>query len=175
MSNWIPQPSATAMWQRNSGGQPVAEIVAERKAALDRGNKQVAKAKEGTLVHLATRPVSGGMTLSEMRRSMEAAKEYQQIRKDRRASLGRNAAAGAAGAVLAGALTLGLMKLLSKKKKTNNGGQSRKEIRRTTRLGPGGLAYKKGGVAKKRNSKQMKKKAVKKAVHKAVHKKAGKR
>tara|TARA_Y100000004_G_C8821652_1_gene372170 strand:+ start:275 stop:736 length:462 start_codon:yes stop_codon:yes gene_type:complete len=86
-------------------------------------------------------------------------------------SMARNVAMGALGT----AAVYGLMKLLSKKKNSDNGGESRKEVRRTTRLGPGGLAYKKGGVAKKRNSKQMKKKAVKKAVRKAVHKKAGKR
>lgn len=118
------------------------------------------------------------MPMSEIQRSQEAATALQQLNKERRASLGRKAAAGAAGAVLAGALTVGLMKLLSKKG-SNNGGESRKEgpkeVRRTTRLGPGGLAYKKGGVAKKRNSKRMKKKVVKKAARKAVHKKAGKR
>jgi len=88
-------------------------------------------------------------------------------------SAGQKAGLGAAGAVLASALTVGLMKLLSKNK-SGNGDADREERRRRRRLGPGGMAYKKGGVAKKRNGKQSKVKVVKKAVKKAVHKKAGK-
>ena len=82
-------------------------------------------------------------------------------------SAGQKAGLGAAGAVLASALTLGLMKLLSKKK-SGNGDAAREERRRERRSM--NSAFKKGGVVKKRNGKQMKVKMVKKAVHKTAGK-----
>ena len=141
--------------------------------AVARGDVKLARAKRDVLKDMARTTNYGGNKqeiLAQARESKKAA-DYLPGLVEPRPSFGRKVATGAAGAALAGALTLGLMKLLSKNKKSDNGGESRKEVRRTTRLGPGGLAYKKGGVAKRRN----KKKAVKKAVHKAVHKKAGKR
>ena len=81
-------------------------------------------------------------------------------------SPGKTAAAGAAGAVLAGALTVGLMKLLSKKKNGSKEEQnSRRVIRRTTPM-----QLKKGGVAKKRKGKQIKKKMVRKTIRKVARK-----
>jgi len=82
-------------------------------------------------------------------------------------SAGQKAGLGAAGAVLAGALTLGLMKLLSKKK-SDNGDAAREDRRRERRSK--NSAFKKGGVVKKRNGKHAKAKMVKKAVHKAAGK-----
>ena len=76
---------------------------------------------------------------------------------------GQKVGAGAAGAVLAGALTVGLMKLLEKKK-SENGDVAREERRRERRSGK--PAFRKGGVVKRRN----KKRAVKKAVRKAARK-----
>jgi len=86
-------------------------------------------------------------------------------------SPGKAAAAGAAGAVLAGALTVGLMGLLSKKK-SDNGDAAREERRRERRRQNN--AFRKGGVVKKRKGKHAKAKLVRKAVRKAARKAGGK-
>ena len=91
----------------------------------------------------------------------------RRLQPKRSLTTGQKVGAGAAGAVLAGALTVGLMKLLEKKK-SDNGDAAREDRRRERRKRK--EAFKKGGVVKRRN----KKKAVKKAVRKAVHKAAGK-
>lgn len=83
---------------------------------------------------------------------------------------GQKVGAGAAGAVLAGALTVGLMKLLEKKK-SDDGDVAHEERRRVSRnpdrKSRSKPAFKKGGVVKRRNKK--------KAVKKRRGKKAGKR
>ena len=168
----LPSAGSSAM---NNQSQSVAEILAERQAALDRGDKKTAQAKERVLNWHAKRTAYGG-TSKEITQQADMAREasqgLQQIKKERRASLGRKAAAGAAGAVLAGALTAGLVALLSKKK-SDNGEAAREERRRERRSKNN--AFRKGGVVKRRNKKKVAKKAVKKAVRKAVHKKTGKR
>ena len=120
-------------------------------------------------------------TLSSVHNAAQVAKNTQELGRKHSESIsriprkgmspGKAAAAGAAGAVLAGALTAGLVKLLSKKK-SDNGDAAREERRRERRRQNN--AFRKGGVVKKRKGKHAKAKMVRKAVRKAARKAGGK-